>query len=384
MQRSTIREILKIMARKEIISFAGGLPAPELFPLKTFSEAIQKALKTEGARALQYGVTEGYPPLKEWLCTWLTRQGLACQPENMILTNGSQQALDLIGKVFLNPNEKVLVENPTYLGAVQAFNTYEARYVTVPMDGQGLLIEEVEAALKRHSPKFTYVVPTFQNPSGITMTLSRRKALLEVLRKHKQIVVEDDPYGALRFSGRPVPSLYGLAKGKGVIYLSTFSKTLSPGIRLGYVLAEPEIIESLVLAKQAADLQPNTLIQHAVYHYAKAGHLERHIPAIREAYQKRALCMLRAMDTYFPKSIRWYPPEGGMFIWCELPKGLSATKLFQEAVRQNVAYVTGEVFHANGGGDHTLRLNFTNSTPKQIEEGIRRLGKVFQQALPKI
>src|SRR5258708_2505050 len=208
MQRSTIREILKIMARKEIISFAGGLPAPELFPIKTFGQALQKTLRQEGAKALQYGVTEGYPPLKEWLCHWLTCQGLPCRPENMMLTNGSQQALDLLGKVFINPNDKILVENPTYLGAIQAFNAYEAQYVTIPMDTEGIVIEAAEKVLRQFKPRFTYVVPTFQNPSGVTMTLSRRKALLALGRKYKQLVVEDDPYGALRFSGKPTPTLY--------------------------------------------------------------------------------------------------------------------------------------------------------------------------------
>lgn len=380
MQRSTIREILKITTRKDIISFAGGLPAPELFPLRAFTRAMNTTLEKDGARALQYSVTEGYPPLKEWLCAWLTRQGLSCKPENLMFTNGSQQALDLLGKVFLDPDDRILVEDPTYLGAIQAFNAYQSRYLTVPVDAEGIVMPAVQTTLKKFSPKLAYLVPTFQNPSGVTMSLERRREFLALARRKKLLVVEDDPYGALRFSGRSVPSLYTLAHGRGVIYLSTFSKILSPGIRLGYVLADPKIIDSLVLAKQAADLQPNTLIQHAVYHYARHGDLEQHITTITKAYHERAQHMLKAMERYFPAEVTWVAPEGGMFIWCQLPKRLSATRLFREAIRHKVAFVTGAVFHANGGGDHTLRLNFTNSTKHQIKTGIERLGKVFQRA----
>jgi 2-aminoadipate transaminase len=381
MQRSTIREILKITKNPDIISFAGGLPAPELFPLEAFQEALNEAIRIEGPSSLQYDLTEGYWPLKEFMCGWLSRHGLRCKPDEMLLTNGSQQALDLVGKIYLNPNDRILVENPTYLGAIQAFNAYEARYSVVPMDASGLLIPEAERQIRKDRPTFAYLVPTFQNPSGVTMSLERRKAFLKLAQKHKLPVVEDDPYGYLRFSGETQPSLYSLAKGKGVIYLSTFSKILSPGIRLGFVIAEAPVIQALVLAKQAADLQTNSLLQRAVYYYGKNGHLDRHIPLIIQSYRKRAGTMLAAMDRYFPPVIRWVPPEGGMFVWCTLPKGMSASRLFKKAVEAKVAYVTGNVFHANGGGDQTLRLNFTNSTPDQIEEGIKRLGKVFSEAL---
>ncbi len=381
MQRSTIREILKITKRPDIISFAGGLPAPELFPLEAFQDALNQALRIEGAASLQYDLTEGYLPLKEFLSQWLGQHGLHCRPEQILLTHGSQQALDLIGKVYLDPNDRVLVENPTYLGAIQAFNAYEARYTTVSMDISGLLIQEAEEKIIKDRPKLAYLVPTFQNPSGITMNLERRMAFLKLARQRDLPVVEDDPYGYLRFSGEAQPSLYSLAKGRGVIYISTFSKILSPGIRLGFVIAEPAVIQALVLAKQAADLQTNSLLQRAVYYYGKSGYLDRHIPVITESYRVRAGTMLAAMDRYFPTVLRWIPPEGGMFVWCTLPKGLSSSKLFPKAVQAKVAYVTGRAFHANGGGDETLRLNFTNSTPEQIEEGIKRLGKVFSEAL---
>jgi len=381
MQRSTIREILKLMKRPGIISFAGGLPAPELFPKKEFAKALQDALREDPIGSLQYDVTEGYAPLKEWLCGWLTRQGFRCTPEQMMLTNGSQQALDLLGKIFLDPGDRVLVEDPTYLGALQAFNAYEPAYATVPMDDQGILPDRFEAVIRQRKPKMAYLVPTFQNPSGVTLTLERRKRVLAIAKKANLPIVEDDPYGYLRFSGTPVPSLYALAKGKGVIYLSTLSKILSPGIRVGFVLAEPDVINALVLAKQAADLQPNSLIQRAVYRYAKAGHFERHIPRIIDAYGQRAGWMLTAIKKYFPSEVRAVIPDGGMFVWCRLPKGLSSTKLFTEAVEANVAYVTGTVFYANGGGEDTLRLNFTNSTKQQIETGIKRLGEIFKKHL---
>jgi len=377
MRRSTIREILKLMARQGIISFAGGLPSPDLFPLKHFATAMQDAFRIDGASALQYDVTEGYLPLKEFLCGWLSKRGVRCRPENLLLTNGSQQALDLIGKILIDPGDRVLVEDPTYLGAIQAFDPYEARYATVPMDDEGMRIADLQTVIRAQRPKFAYLVPTFQNPSGITMTLSRRRQLLDILHQKNLYALEDDPYGFLRWSGEKVPSLYELAGGKGVIYTSTFSKILSPGIRLGFVVAEPDVIASLVLAKQAADLQPNTLIQRAVYHYCKRGYLDQHIPFIIEAYKKRAEWMLEAMECSFPSTVEWVRPEGGMFIWCRLKKGLSATRLFKEAVKQNVAFVAGTVFHANGGGDDTLRLNFTNSNEKQIREGVQRLGKVF-------
>lgn len=381
MQRSTIREILKITKRPEIISFAGGLPAPELFPLDAFREALATALKQEGAASLQYDLTEGYTPLKEFLCEWLSARGMKCHPDEMLLTHGSQQALDLIGKVFLNPNEKVLVEDPTYLGAIQAFNAYEARYASVPIDASGLLIDHAERVIRKEKPRFAYLVPTFQNPSGVTMSLERRKAFLRLADTYRLPIVEDDPYGYLRFAGKTEPSLYSLSKRRSVIYVSTFSKILSPGIRLGFVLANKDIIQALVLAKQAADLQTNSLFQRAVYYYAKAGHLDQHIPTIISAYRERAGAMLAAMDQHFPKSIRWIPPEGGMFVWCMLPKGLSSDKLFPKAVEAGVAYVSGSVFHPNGGGHRTLRLNFTNSSSERIEEGIKRLAGVFSAVL---
>ncbi|MCG3205866.1 MAG: 2-aminoadipate transaminase [Elusimicrobia bacterium] len=382
MRASIIREILKISSKPGIISFAGGLPAPSTFPLKKFEKAIIEALRQDGTKALQYMVTEGLAPLKQLLCNWIQKQGIHTQPEQMLLTHGSQQALELLGKIFLNPGNSVLVENPTYLGAIQSFNTFECKYVTVPMDSEGMRPEELERALKRHPQvRFIYVVPTFQNPAGSTMSLERRKALIKIAHKRHIPILEDDPYGLLRYKGKPLPSIYELAKGKGVVYMSTFSKLLSPGIRLGYVVADQSIINHLVLAKQPTDLQTNTLIQYAAYHYCKRGYLEEHIPLIIKDYAHRAGVMSEAIHRHFPPEVTFVEPEGGMFFWCTLPKHIRASDLFKKAIKEGVAFVDGSVFFANGGGENTMRLNFTNCTDDMIRIGIERLGKVIEGEL---
>jgi len=300
MQASIIREILKMSSGKPgLISFAGGLPAPETFPTRDFEIALKDALRIDGTKALQYTITEGHPGLKNLLCGWLKKQNIVCQPDEMLLTHGSQQALDFLGKIFLNPGDSVLLEDPSYLGAIQAFNQYQPRYITVPVNSEGMEPAALKEALDHRKPKFIYAVPTFQNPSGITMSLERRKFLLKIAREKNIPIVEDDPYGRLRFKGKHLPTLYSLAKGKGVIYLSTFSKLLSPGIRLGFVVAQKEIIQELVYAKQASDLQNNTLIQYAVYHYMERGFFEKHIPFIKDDYGRRAAVMMERFTLIF-------------------------------------------------------------------------------------
>lgn len=379
MKASIIREILKISARPEVISFAGGLPAAQTFPLKQFEAAAREALRLDGTKALQYAVTEGLPPLKRYFCRWLEKQGIHVTPDQMLLTHGSQQALDLLGKIFLNPNDAILVENPSYLGAIQSFNAYQPRYVTVPLDKSGMETARAAKEIGRHPLKFIYTVPTFHNPAGTTMSLERRKELLAAAQAKRVPIIEDDPYGLLRFRGKPLPSLYALAAGKGVIYLSTFSKLLSPGIRLGFVVAEKEIIRQLVFAKQAADLQTNTFIQYAVYHYCKDGFLEKHIPVITRDYAHRAKVMVDAIREHFPTGVECFEPDGGMFVWCRLPQGVKASEVFKKAIRKNVAFVDGSVFFANGGGENTMRLNFTSSGDADIRTGIRRLGAVLAE-----
>lgn len=381
MNASIIREILKVSSRPGIISFAGGLPAPETFPLKSFEKAVRETIRVDGTRALQYMVTEGHAGLKKYLCGWLKEQKIHVTPEQMLLTQGSQQALDLLGRIFLKPEDKILVEDPTYLGAIQCFNAYQVKYIAVPIDEQGLRPDDVKKALKKNRVKFIYVVPTFQNPAGTTMSIERRKALIKIARANNIPIVEDDPYSILRFKGKPVPSIYSLAKGQGVIYTSTFSKLLSPGIRLGFVMGEQELINQLVLSKQASDLQTNTFIQYAAYHYCKSGYFEKHIPLIIKDYKRRSQVMMNAIKKYFPKEVQCYDSEGGMFIWCVLPKKIKASEVFKKALQKKVAFVDGSVFFANGGGKNTMRLNFTNSTDQSIKTGISRLGTVIKTFL---
>lgn len=381
MAASIIREILKVSSRPGVISFAGGLPAPETFPLKQFERAVRDTLRIDGTRALQYMVTEGHAGLKRYLCGWLKKQKINERPEQMLLTQGSQQGLDLIGKIFLKPGDAILVEDPTYLGAIQCLNAYQIKYRTVPINHNGMDPDALETVLRRHKVRFIYTVPTFQNPAGVTMTLERRRSLIRLAARYGVPIVEDDPYSILRFKGTFVPSLYSLAKGKGVLYLSTFSKLLSPGIRLGYVLAEPAVIRQLVFAKQASDLQTNTFIQYAVYHYCQHGYLEKHIPFIIRNYKHKAGVMMRAIRRYVPKEVMCYEPEGGMFVWCVLPKKIKARTVFAKSIRKHVAFVDGSVFYANGGGENTMRLNFTNSSDDAIQTGVKRLGETIRSLL---
>ncbi len=381
MKASIIREILKFSSRPGVISFAGGLPSPDSFPLKEFEQAVKDTIRQDGIRALQYTVTEGIPGLKKCLCQWLKKQKIFAEPKEMLLVHGSQQALDLLGKIFLAKGDYVLLENPSYLGAIQSFNTYQAKFVTADIDRGGIDLAKAEKQLKARKVKFIYVVPTFHNPAGVTMPVERRKGLLRLAQKYRVPIIEDDPYGLIRFKGSWVPSLYSLAKGKGVVYLSTFSKLLSPGIRLGYILAEEEIISKLVLAKQATTLQANTFIQYAVYHYCQHGYLEKHIPTIVKDYAHKAGLMIKYIREFFPPEVQVFEPEGGMFVWCILPKKLKASKVFERAIKKNVAFVEGSVFFPKGGGENTMRLNFTNSKDSDLKIGISRLGNVIKDLL---
>ncbi len=379
MKASIIREILKVASQPNVISFAGGLPSADTFPIPEVKAALDEALATDGPRCLQYFVTEGHPGLKGYICDWLAKtQNIVCSPEEMILTNGSQQALDLIGKIFINPGDSVLVEDPTYLGAIQSFNPYQPKYVTVPLQEDGIEEAQFSKALASNPVRMIYTVPTFQNPSGITTSLRKREMILELAAQRNIPVVEDDPYSRLRFKGKEMPSLFSLSKRGGVILLGTFSKILSPGIRLGYLIADKSVIQQIIYAKQATDLQTNTLVQYAVYHYCRQGNLEKHIPLIIRNYAARAAVMTSAMHELFPKEVQFVEPEGGMFVWCRLPAPMRADELFKKAIAKNVAFVEGSVFHANGGGENTMRLNFTSSTPDDIRIGSARLAEAIR------
>jgi len=387
---SAIRELLKLTEQPDVISFAGGLPAPEVFPIEEFTEACLRVLRDQGKMALQYGSTEGYLPLREMIARHTSRYGICVSADNILITAGSQQALDLIGKVFINRGDRILVESPTYLGALQAWNAYGAEYVTVRTDENGMVTEELEDAL-RAGPKFIYVLPNFQNPMGTTLAIERRQQLVELAAKYGVPIIEDDPYGQLRYEGDHLPSVVvmdakthaqndrnGCYSGN-VIYMSTFSKILAPGIRLGWVIGPTEVIRKLVLAKQGADLHTATFNQVVAYEVGRGGFLDRHVRKICEVYRERRDAMLDALEKYMPEGVRWTRPQGGLFLWVTLPEGLNTTEIFRDAVEHKVAYVPGESFHPCGGGENTMRLNFSYCKPEVIYEGIQRLSQVIKE-----
>jgi 2-aminoadipate transaminase len=389
MGSSAIRELLKITERPDFISFGGGFPAPDVFPIEEFHAACDRVLRDMGPQSLQYSTTEGYVPLREMIARHSLRYGIEITPENILITSGSQQALDLLGKILINPGDRILVESPTYLGALQAWNAYGAEYVPVPIDENGMIIEHLEEAL-RSGPKFIYVLPNFQNPTGVTLSLERRRILIDLADRYGVPIVEDDPYGQLRYEGehiQPIVVLDGQTRDNcqsiyrgNVIYLSTFSKILAPGLRLAWVIAPPEVIRKLVQAKQGSDLHTATFNQLVAYEVARGGFLDQHIKTIRNTYRERRDIMLASMDGYFPPCIEWLHPEGGLFLWSVFPERINATEVLKKAIEQKVAFVPGAPFYPAGGGENTMRLNFSNATPEKIREGISRLGKVLYEA----
>jgi 2-aminoadipate transaminase len=380
---SVIRELLKLTQRPEVISFAGGLPAPELFPIERFQQACQGVLAEKGACALQYGTTEGYAPLREMIAQNMARYGVVAAADNILITSGSQQALDLIGKLLVNPGDRLLVEAPTYLGALQAFNVYGAEYVSVPIDDNGVQTERLEEAL-RSGPKFMYILPNFQNPGGVTLSEGRRHELVFLADRYGIPIIEDDPYGQLRYEGQHLPPLIvadreNLRRDGGyrlgnVIYLSTFSKTLAPGLRLGWIVAPPEVISKLVQLKQGADLHTSTFVQVVAHEVARDGFLDEHVKKIRHVYRERRDAMLAALQEFFPPEVTWTHPAGGLFLWVTLPADIESKALFEASLQQDVAFVPGDSFYATGDeGRRHMRLNFSNAPPDRIREGIRRL-----------
>lgn len=386
MKSSAIRELLKLTELPDVISFAGGLPAPDVFPVKEFQEACNTVLRDMGPIALQYGTTEGYLPLRELIAQHTMRYGIQVTAENIMITSGSQQALDLIGKIFINTGDRIVVEAPTYLGALQAWNIYGAEYITVPSDEHGIITDKLEAAL-RAGPKFIYVLPNFQNPTGVTIPLERRQRLVELADRYGVPIIEDDPYGQLRFEGSHLPPIVVLDEKLhpknghytgNVIYLSTFSKTLAPGIRLAWVIAPPEVIRKMVMAKQGSDLHTSTFNQIVAYEVARGGFLDKHVRHICQVYRERRDVMLDSLEEHMPAGVHWTHPEGGLFLWLTLPENISTVKMFNEAVEQKVAYVPGVSFYPSGGGENTMRLNFSFATPEKINEGIARLARVIR------
>lgn len=391
MKGSAIRELLKFVEDPEVISFAGGMPAPDAFPIKEFTDACNRVLKTQSSQALQYGSTDGYLPLREMIAQQSKRYGIEVTPENILITSGSQQALDLLGKIFINPGDHIVVENPTYVGALQALNAYGAEYIPVPTDEEGMVTSELEKSL-RSSPKFIYVLPNFQNPTGVTLSFERRLQLIELSEKYGVPIIEDDPYGQLRFEGDNLPPIEVLdsqTRAQGgcysgnVIYTSTFSKTLSPGIRLAWVIAPPEVIHKLVLAKQGTDLHTATFNQMIAYEVGKNGFINEHVKYIRKIYKERRDVMLDTLEEHMPEGVKWTHPEGGLFLWMTLPECIDSRELLTEALKFKVAFVPGCSFFADGSHPNTMRLNFSYASPDLINEGIGRLAKAVKQFIAK-
>ncbi len=386
MTDTALRDMLTLTQKADIISFSGGLPAPELFPVERFRQAADLVLTVYGQRALQYSPTEGHSPLRRWVASQLNRHGMRVDENNVLITTGSQQASELIGRLLIDQGDPVLVESPTYVGALQAFGIYRPRYVVVPTDDDGLLVDALEPYFQA-KPKLLYLLPNFQNPSGTTLPLVRREQLVRLSMVYSVPIVEDDPYSLLRYEGETLPPLLALdalrsdavrpGVPESVLYHGTFSKLLAPGLRIGWVLAPADVIQQLAVLKQGVDLHTGTLDQMIAYEVARSGFLDQHVERLTKIYRHRRDVMLEAMTAYFPDSVQWTRPSGGLFIFVTLPQGVIARDLLIKALEQRVAFVPGNAFFPNGGGENTLRLNFSNAKPDRIVEGIKRLGKVL-------
>jgi 2-aminoadipate transaminase len=382
MEGSIIRELLKLTTQPDIISFGGGLPAPDFFPIREFQEACRYVLSEHGPVALQYSPTEGFQPLKEYIAEAMSKYGILVETDNILIVNGSQQGLDLIGKLFVDPNGCVFTSRPTYLGALQAWNAYEACYTSVSMDENGTQIDDMEAALKKGPlPRIVYELPNFHNPAGVTLTEERRVRLAELARKYDLVIIEDDPYGELRFEGEDLTPIWRLAPER-TIYMSTFSKTLAPGIRLAWVVAPKPVIQRLVQAKQGADLNTGAFVQMVANDICQRGLLRQHVRRLRGIYRARRDAMIEAMQEHFPDGVAWTPPQGGLFLWPRLPESINTRDFFKTAIEAKVAFVPGFAFYPDEkGGEHTMRLNFSYCNEETINEGIYRLAKAMKKEL---
>jgi 2-aminoadipate transaminase len=379
--KSFIREILKVTQDPQVISFAGGLPNPKYFPMQEIAQAAAEVLGRPGDCGLQYATTEGHPPLREYIARrYREKMGLDVSADEILITNGSQQGLDLVGKIFIDSGDVVVVEEPAYLGAIQAFSAYEPKFYAVPLLEDGIDVDRLAQILQVHPAKLFHTVINFQNPSGISYSEEKRRQLADVLSRHETLLVEDDPYGQLRFAGASPPSMRTWL-GEKTVLLGSFSKTVAPGLRLGWVCAKKPVMDKLVVAKQAADLHSNYLCQRILHQYLASHDLDAHVTTICAVYGRQKDAMAAAIETHFPAEVRVTRPQGGMFLWATLPEKLSALDLFERALAEKVAFVPGMPFFIDGGGKHNLRLNFSNADEGRIEEGIRRLGKVMKQSL---
>ena len=380
MKSSVIRDLLKVTMQPDMISFAGGLPAPDFFPIREFEEACRHVLQHEGHVALQYGPSEGYAPLKQFLAEKMSKYGILVELDNILITNGSQQGLDLIGKVFVDPDACIVCSRPTYLGALQAWNAYQARYCTIPLDDEGMCLDELPAVLDaEHGHRFIYVLPNFHNPAGTTLPLERREKLVEIARQFDLVIIEDDPYGELRYEGEDVTPIFRLAPER-TLYLSTFSKTLAPGIRLAWIVAPKPIIAKLVQAKQGADLHTGTFVQMVANDICQRGFLKQHVKKLCEIYHQRRDAMLDALAEHMPEEVSWPRPQGGLFLWARTSDRINTRDFLEKATAAKVAYVPGFAFYpGESGGLHSMRLNFSYAKEEVINEGIYRLGIAMKE-----
>ena len=384
MKSSAMRDLMAVTARPEVISLAGGLPDTSSFPPETFAAVTQRIAAESCAKALQYGPTEGLEETKECIAQVMAGEEMHVDPEDMIVTTGGQQVIDLVAKTLIDPGDVVIAEGPTYPGAVPVFCAYEADLVQIEMDGAGMRMDLLEQALERldregRTPKFIYTVPTFQNPAGVTMSLARRRRLIEIAHERELLVLEDNPYGLLRYEGDPLPPLYRLDGGVYVMYLGTFSKILSPGIRLGWVVAPPPVLDKIKVGKQGTDLCTSTLSQLMVKAYFERGRWQDYVESLTDSYRTRRDTMLDALVEHFPPQAEWTRPSGGLFIWATLPDFIDTTDLLARALRENVAFVPGEAAFLDGRGRSSMRLNFSGSDEDGIREGIRRIGEVVTE-----
>lgn len=379
-ESSDLAEIMKVIADPEIISFAGGLPAPELFPVEGMKEACVKALDTAGMKALQYYKTEGLPSLREKIASRMNRKfGTSVTLDNILIVTGSQQALDLAGKLFLDEGDVVLCESPTYLGALDAFKAYRPKFVEVETDDEGMVPEDLEKKIQGEKVKLIYVIPDFQNPTGKTWTIERRKAFMEVVNRYSVPVIEDNPYGELRFTGEVPPSLKSMDTNDSILLFGTFSKILSPGMRIAWIAGNEDLLLKFVYLKQASDLHTSTISQYHIDAFMEMNDIDVHVEKLIQVYGERAKVMVQAMEEYFPAGVKFLRPEGGLFTWVEMPEGMNGRALFARAIENKVAFVPGGAFYPNGGHENTLRLNFSNMSPEKIREGIKILGDVMAE-----
>lgn len=375
--RSFVREILKVTDDEDMISFAGGLPNPQSFPVEAIKDATSKVLTQEGDKVLQYSTTEGYHKLREYIAQRYQSQGLKVGVDDILITNGSQQCLDLVGKAFLDCEDGIIMERPTYLAAIQAFGLYEPKFHSVPLLDDGVDLEALETILKEEDVKLFYTVSSFQNPTGITYSASKRRKVAELMEKYNTILVEDNPYGEIRFMGEDIAPIKSYLP--DAILFGTFSKIVSPGMRMGWIVAPPHIMEKLITAKQASDLHSNYFTQRVVYQYLQDNDVDLHIQSIRKLYKRQRDKMVQSIQKYLPSDVKHTSPEGGMFLWVTLPSSMSAMELFQLAIEENVAFVPGETFYTEDPEINTMRLNFSNSNIEEIEEGIKRLGMAIEK-----